>query len=116
MPDCDSTGMAERSYPTSKVREGSREEIPSVQVRGGDEMSYSALEVRGGSQEEIPDALRPDARGSGKEELPHTPKHEATGGGWEEQPHDRVQGRWLGGPTPHCGYSGTGGPRRTILH
>ena len=28
MPDCDSAGAAERSYPMSKVRGGSREELP----------------------------------------------------------------------------------------
>ena len=31
MPGCDSTGTAERSYPTSEVRGGGREELPHVQ-------------------------------------------------------------------------------------
>ena len=30
VPDCDGTRPAERSYPTSEVRGGSQEEIPSV--------------------------------------------------------------------------------------
>ena len=41
VPDCNSTGTAERSYPVSKVR-------------GGDERSYPASEVKGSVQEEIP--------------------------------------------------------------
>ena len=45
MPDCDGTGMAERSYPTS--------------------------EVEGGSREEIPHTLKPEARGGSREEQPH---------------------------------------------
>ena len=31
VPGCDSTGVAERSYPTSKARGGGREEQPHVQ-------------------------------------------------------------------------------------
>ena len=45
MPDCDGAGMAERSYPTSKVR--------------------------GGGQEELPHAPTPEARGGGWEDQPH---------------------------------------------
>ena len=45
VPDCDSAGTAERSYPTSKVG--------------------------GGGWEEIPHALKPEARGGGQEEQPH---------------------------------------------
>ena len=48
MPDCDGAGMAERSYPTS--------------------------EVEGGSREEIPHTLKPEDRDGGREELPHPPK------------------------------------------
>ena len=31
MPGCDSTGTAERGYPTSEVRGGGQEELPHVQ-------------------------------------------------------------------------------------
>ena len=34
VPGCDSAGMAERSYPTSEVRGGGREELPHVQGAG----------------------------------------------------------------------------------
>ena len=61
VPDCNCAGTAERSYPTS--------------------------EVRGGGREEIPHALKPEPRGSRREELPHPPKPEASGGGQEDQPH-----------------------------
>ena len=61
MPDCDGTGMAERSYPTSKVS--------------------------GGGREKIPHALKPETRGGGQEELPHAPMPEARGGSREDQPH-----------------------------
>ena len=43
--DCDGTGMAERSYPASEVRAGSREEITH--------------------------APNPEARGCGQEDQPH---------------------------------------------
>ena len=33
-PDCDSTGTAERSYPTSEAGGGGREKIPSVRGQG----------------------------------------------------------------------------------
>ena len=52
--------------------------------------SYPTSEVRGGGREEIPYAPKPEARGSGQEELPHAPTPEAKGGGREDQPH--VQG------------------------
>ena len=54
------------------------------------ERRYPASEVRGGSREEIPHALKPEPRGSRREELPHPPKPEASGGGQEDQPH--IQG------------------------
>ena len=41
MPDCNGTGTAERSYPTSKVR-------------GHDKRGYPASEVRGSGREELP--------------------------------------------------------------
>ena len=34
IPDCDSAGTAERSYPASEVKVGGREEIPSVRGQG----------------------------------------------------------------------------------
>ena len=59
MPGCDSTRTAERSYPTSEVRGGGREEQPHVQgavaVRtkeGLEELFH--VKVRRGSGEEIP--------------------------------------------------------------
>ena len=59
MPGCDSTRTAERSYPTSEVRGGDREEQPHVQgavaVRtkeGLEELFH--VKVRRGSGEEIP--------------------------------------------------------------
>ena len=45
MPDCNGTETAERSYPASEVRVGSREELPH--------------------------APTPEARGSGWEDQPH---------------------------------------------
>ena len=40
VPDCHGAGMAERSYPTFKVRGGGREELPTPEARGGDKRSY----------------------------------------------------------------------------
>ena len=42
VPDCGGTGMAKRSYPTSEVREGGREEIPRIRGRGSgrEELSH----------------------------------------------------------------------------
>ena len=72
VPDCDSTGTAERSYPAS--------------------------EVRGGGPEELPHTPKPEVRGGGGEEQP---RPEARGGGQEKQSQVRGQGRRPGGPTPH---------------
>ena len=58
VPDCDSTGTAERSYPASEVRGGGPEELPHT----------PKPEVRGGGGEEQP---RPEARGGGQEDQPH---------------------------------------------
>ena len=66
MPDCDGAGMAERSYPTS--------------------------EVRGGGREEIPHALKPEARGGGREDQPHTVAEQAQEG-LEELSHVEGQER-----------------------
>ena len=63
---------------------GRREEIPSVEVRGSDKRSYPTSEVRGGGREEIPHAPKPKARGGSRRSNP-TP--EARGGGWEDQTH-----------------------------
>ena len=59
VPGCDGTGMAERSYPTSKVRGSGREE--QLHVQGAVDAqaqeglgSYPTLKVRKGSSEEIP--------------------------------------------------------------
>ena len=72
VPGCDSTGGAERSYPTSKVSGGRWEELPPPEVgvaaeksnpsskewwlRGHRraERSYSTFKVRRGGSEEIP--------------------------------------------------------------
>ena len=80
VPDCEGTGMAEKSYPVSEVRGSGQEELPHA----------SKPKARGGGQEELPHAPKPEARGGGQEELPHAPKPEARGGGREDQPH--VQG------------------------
>ena len=83
---------AKRSYPASKVRGDSREELPRVRGRGwggrgAAERRYPASEVRGSGREELPQAPRPKAKGGGWEEKPH-----AQGQGWgrKDQPH--VQG------------------------
>ena len=59
MPGCDGTRTAERSYPTSEVRGGGREEQPHVQgavavwtQEGLEELFH--VKVRRGSGEEIP--------------------------------------------------------------
>ena len=93
MPDCDGAGTVERNYPTSEVRRGGREEIPSIQVRGGDERSYPTSEVRDGGWEEISQALKPKARGGGGEEQPHA---RGRGGGREDQPHALAAGAQKG--------------------
>ena len=41
------------------------------EVRGAPERSYPASKARGGSQEELPHTPTPEARGSGWEEQPH---------------------------------------------
>ena len=41
------------------------------EVRGGDERSYPTSEVRGGGREELPHAPTPEARGGGWEDQPH---------------------------------------------
>ena len=77
--------MAERSYPSSKVRGGGREELPHVQGQerwpkvpgcdgaGAAERSYPVSEVRGGSQEKQPHVQGAVAAWvqEGREELLH---------------------------------------------
>ena len=58
VPDCDSAGMAKRSYPRSEVG-------------GAAERRYPASEVRGGGQEEMPHSPKPKAGGGSREEQPH---------------------------------------------
>ena len=72
MPGCDSTGTAERSYPTSKVRGRGQEELPHVRSQG--------RRPRGATQRLRPGAAArrtyptPEARGGGREEQPHLQK------------------------------------------
>ena len=44
------------------------------------ERSYPTSEVRGGGREEIPHALKPEARGGGREDQPHTVAEQAQEG------------------------------------
>ena len=74
VPDCDGTGMAERSYPASEVR-------------GGNERSYSTSEVGAAAGKGYPTPLSPRP-GAAAGRTNHTP--EAWGGGREDQPH--IQG------------------------
>ena len=47
--------MAERSYPTSKVRGSGQKELPPPKARGGSqEVAIPTSEVRGGSPKEQP--------------------------------------------------------------
>ena len=45
--------------------------VPSYDSAGTAERSYPGSEVRGGSREELPHAPTPKARGGGQEEQPH---------------------------------------------
>ena len=71
---------AERSYPTSEVRGGSREDpMPKgQQPRGVTPRSRSGAVAK---------SARLQRRRNGREELPES---EVRGGGWEDQPH--IQG------------------------
>ena len=40
-------------------------------MRGGDERSYSTSKVRGGGREELPHSPKPEAKGGGGEDQPH---------------------------------------------
>ena len=53
--------MAERSYPTSEVRVGSREELPHAptpEARGGGGRTYPMPEARGCGQDDQPHVQR----------------------------------------------------------
>ena len=79
-----SGGVAERSYPASKVR-------------GGHERSYPASEVRGGGREELSHAPTPEARGCGQADKPHIQGAVAWRAqeGLEELSHvEGQEGRW----------------------
>ena len=76
MPDCDSAGTAERSYPTSEV---------GGWWWGVAERRYPVFEVRGRRRHPTPLSPRPGAAGGRSYPTP-----EARSGGWEDQPH--IQG------------------------
>ena len=73
MPDCDSAGTAERSYPTSEV---------GGWWWGVAERRYPVFEVRGRRRHPTPLSPRPGAAGGRSYPTP-----EARSGGWEDQPH-----------------------------
>ena len=97
VPGCDSAGMAERSYPTSEVRGGSREELPRIQGQG--------------QRPRVPGS---DSAGDAERSYPTSEVRDHSG---EELPHARGQGRWPGEATPRprsSGCVGAGGPRGAI--
>ena len=61
VPGCDSTGTAEKSYPSERSGAAA-------------ERSYPASKVRGGGQEALPHAPTPEARGDGREDAGATLK------------------------------------------
>ena len=90
--------MAERSYPSPKVR-------------GSDRECHAAT-----AQEQLRGAT-PHPRSGAAETSYHTP--EVRGGGQEELPHTRGQGNRPRGATPHprsSGCMGKGGPRGATPH
>ena len=58
VPGCNGTGTAEKSYPS-----------PRSGAEAG--RSYPTTEVRGGGREELPQAPTPEARGGDQEDQPH---------------------------------------------
>ena len=72
---------AGRSYPESKVRGGSREELP--RVRGQWRLGRDTPRPRPGAAGRSHLALRP-----GAVTLRSHPEREARAGGWEEQPEE----------------------------
>ena len=93
MPGCDGAGTAERSYPTSEVRGGSREEVPRVQGQGRRPRVPGCDSAGVAAERSYP---QPEARGHGREEQPHIqgvvaePEQE----GLEEPFHVQGQERW----------------------
>ena len=107
-PGCDGAGMAKRSYPTSEVRGGSREELPHSREElpydrgqgrwprvpgcdspGAAERSYPTTEVRGGSREEQPHVqgvVAAGVAGGPKGAIPHSRQE---GRRWGDTPHPR---------------------------
>ena len=116
MPGCDGAGMAERSYPVSKVRGGGQEETPCVRSQGrrprgatlrprsgaagrshlapeaggGTLRSYPEPKARGGSWKEPP---TPEARARSQEEQPRSSTVQAQEG-LEELSHVEDQEQW----------------------
>ena len=87
-----------REFHTVTAQEWLRGATPHPRPGAAAGRSYPTSEVRGGSREELP---KSEVRGSGQEELPHIrgqggvvgrsyPTPKSRGDGWEEQPH--VQG------------------------
>ena len=74
MPDCISTGAAERSYPTRVQGQRPRGGTPDLRSGAAAEMSYHMPEVRGGGRDELPHAR-------GQEQLPRgaTPRSRSGG-------------------------------------
>ena len=73
MPDCDGAGTAERSYPISEVRGGSRDEIPHAlkpEARGGSQEEQPHAQVQGWWREDQPQAVAAQAQ-EGLEEISH---------------------------------------------
>ena len=106
VPGCDGAGTAGRSHSVSKVRGGSREELPSVRgqwLPEGDTPRPRSGWRPGG------DSPRPRSGAAGRSH----PEPEARAGGWEEQPEEWCLSRHRGprGAIP-CGRSGTVAARR----
>ena len=90
VPDCDGTGMAERSYPASEVRGGNERSYPTSEVGAAAGKGYpTPLSPRPGAVgwRSYPTPLSPRP-GAAAGRTNHTP--EAWGGGREDQPH--IQG------------------------
>ena len=66
MPGCIGTGVAERSYPTSKVGAVAKRSYPTSKVREVVKTSCCTPEVRAKRSYH-----RPEVRGGSREELPH---------------------------------------------
>ena len=106
------SGVAERSYPKSKVRGIGRDELPHVRGQGRQPRgSTQCLRLGAVAKRSYP---RPRPGVAAGRTYP-TPK--AGGGGWEDLPHAGSQGHWPGAATPpprSGGCVGEGGPRGAI--